>query len=138
MLLPILISGSARHEPKRPPLPQLIRALTVAIAAIAVADCAGTGGKPETAITLPDASATQAALKAVLQSGPAQPTRPDRVLAFYQARDFRPVWTGGAEEAKRTAEASAVLARAHEQGLRDADYRVALAPPKVGGEQAAA
>ncbi len=42
--------------------------------------------------------------------------QPD-VLAFYQAREFRSVWTGGMIAAVRT-----VLGNATEQGLRNSDY----------------
>jgi murein L,D-transpeptidase YcbB/YkuD len=118
---------------------RLIRALALTAAAMSVAGCAGLGGThaPATKIVTSDAALTQTALRDVLQPGPGAPTQPDRILRFYRARDFRPAWTGNPEAVKAAAEIEAVLARAHEQGLRDADYRVPPAVPMPGNDAAA-
>ena len=93
----------------------LIRALALTIAGLAAASCAST---PSPIVALPvqqqaPAPSTQASLKTILMSQ----AQPD-VLAFYQARDFRPAWTNE----KDVADIHAVFGRASEHGLRNADY----------------
>ena len=49
----------------------------------------------------------------------------DEVLAFYQSRNFQPAWTASASQREMARAVREVLARAHEQGLRDEEYKLA-------------
>src|SRR6266850_2407044 len=118
----------------------LFRASAVAIAALSAAACVTTPMyAPSIAVTLdrePPPS-TQSILRQVLAKKSA--AQPVQVLAFYEARDFRPAWSGAAEEEEAAAEVRAVLARAHEQGLRDEDYKLTRdIRPRPSGAEAAA
>jgi murein L,D-transpeptidase YcbB/YkuD len=94
---------------------------------------------PSVAVTLdrePPPS-TQSILRQVLAKKSA--AQPVQVLAFYEARDFRPAWSGGAEEEEAAADVRAILTRAHEQGLRDEDYKLTRDNrPRASGAEAAA
>src|ERR1700674_2881280 len=118
----------------------LFRASAVALTALSAAACASTPmHAPSVAVTLdrePPPS-TQSILRQVLAKKSA--VQPVQVLAFYEARDFRPAWSGGAEEEDAAANVRAILARAHEQGLRDEDYKLTGDnPPRASGSAAAA
>jgi L,D-transpeptidase YcbB len=128
-----------RPAPVRAPAKRLIRIFAVTAAALGVVGCAGmgVGPAPATHVALSGSALTQKALRDVLQPGPAATTQPDLVLRFYRQRDFRPAWTGSAAAAGAAAEVQTVLLRAHEQGLRDADYRVAPAVTAPGNDAAA-
>jgi murein L,D-transpeptidase YcbB/YkuD len=78
------------------------------------------------------APSTQASLKTMLMSQ----AQPD-VVAFYQARDFRPAWTGGKDDEKNIAAVRATFSRAHEHGLRNADYTLPRNTSSGPGEEAA-
>ena len=113
--------------------PRLIRVLAFTLVSLTLASCATT---PPPVVALPvvqePAPQTETALKAILMSG----AQPD-VLAFYQAREFRPAWTGGKDDEKTIADVRAVLGKANEQGLRNADYTLPrYARPAVGAEAA--
>ncbi len=47
----------------------------------------------------------------------------DEVQRFYKSRNFLAAWSGNAENDEMGREIRAVLARAHEQGLRDENYK---------------
>jgi murein L,D-transpeptidase YcbB/YkuD len=49
-----------------------------------------------------------------------------RLVDFYQSRDFRPAWVGSSEQERMASEARAVLARADAHGLRAEDYSFPL------------
>ena len=62
--------------------------------------------------------------------------QPD-VLAFYQAREFRPAWTGGKDDEAAIADIRTALGSASEQGLRNADYSLPRdARPAQGADAA--
>ena len=114
----------------------MFRALALSIAAVSVAACVSTGGMraPTVALDQDPASATQTALRNLLlsrKSGSASGSTPqaNQLLAFYQSRNFAPAWTADAQQ-EMAGEIRAVLARAHEQGLSDADYKL---PPVDSG-----
>ena len=69
----------------------------------------------------------------------ARPMR-DLLARFYEAHDFKPVWSGSAEAAGIAGEVRATLRKAYEQGLRTADYAVTAsrwgAAPAAGREAA--
>ncbi len=117
----------------------LFRASAVAFAALSAAACASTPmHAPSVAVMIEQepAPTTQSILRSVL-SAKKSGTQPDQVLAFYQARNFAPAWSGGAEEEKTAAEIRVVLAKAHEQGLRDEDYKLTRDRPPPGASAAA-
>jgi murein L,D-transpeptidase YcbB/YkuD len=62
---------------------------------------------------------TQTPLQTLLWSG----NQSREMLVFYHARDFKPAWSGGLLEEQAGRHARAILARAHEHGLRDEDYK---------------
>ena len=109
-----------------------LRALALLIAALGAAGCAGIGANRAPNIIALDQqrlSPTQSALQSILlsrKSGiePRSSSRPDQVLAFYQSRNFQPAWIRDAAEEEMAGEVRAVLARAHEQGLGDEDYKL--------------
>ena len=81
----------------------LFRASAVAFAALSAAACASTPmHAPNIAVMIEQepAPTTQSILRSVL-SAKKSGTQPDQVLAFYQARNFEPAWSGGAEEEQR-------------------------------------
>ena len=49
-----------------------------------------------------------------------------QVLAFYQARDYRPAWTGGDRAQQMAKRVRYTLQHAYEQGLRPSDYQTLL------------
>ena len=103
-------------------------------AAIGLASCAGTTTMAPSLAIVEDASASaRATLKAVLQSAPAPSAQ---VTAFYGKRDYRPAWTEDSDRQEMAAEVRAVLAHAHEQGLRDEDYLVPGDPAARGRDAA--
>jgi murein L,D-transpeptidase YcbB/YkuD len=106
---------------------------SLAFAAILLASCAGTKPTPSTAVIEQDTGgATRAALKEILD-----PTRaPRQVLAFYSKRDFQPAWTETSDQQEMASEVRAILAHAHDQGLRDSEYAIAR-DPGARGKQAA-
>jgi L,D-transpeptidase YcbB len=53
---------------------------------------------------------------------PADYSGTNSALAFYAARDFEPAWTSGVAERQMAQLAIAVLANAHQEGLRGEDY----------------
>ena len=97
---------------------RLVRVLALTLTSLTAASCASTP-PPIVALTVApqQAPATQPALKAILMSG----AQPD-VLAFYQAREFRPVWTDGKDHETAIADVRTALGNASQQGLRNSDY----------------
>jgi murein L,D-transpeptidase YcbB/YkuD len=119
---------------------RLIRVL-IFITAVLVATGAGnvfgrTSG--EASAPVEQESGTGAELQLILH-GEARPMR-DLLARFYEARDFRPVWSGSAEAARMAGEVRATLRKAGEHGLRAADYAAAAsrwsAAPAAGREAA--
>jgi murein L,D-transpeptidase YcbB/YkuD len=100
----------------------------VLIAALSMAACAGGAVRAPIAV-LDSSPTTQSALQNILlakksgsESGAS--SRANQVLAFYQSRNFAPAWMADTQE-DMAGEVRAVLARAHEQGLSDDDYKLA-------------
>jgi murein L,D-transpeptidase YcbB/YkuD len=112
--------------------------------ALAAASCADldtvpvSGAAPTGHVSSARSQSTQAILRKVLSDGASSSPGPDRLLAFYRSRDFQPAWTGSAQQESLAAEAEVVLARAHEQGLNDADYRIPMKLPQISPSGAAA
>src|SRR5258706_418365 len=107
----------------------IFRATALFVAAISVAACAGSPAVRAPIMAVDPSSATQAALRNILLSGKSasaigSPSQANQVLAFYQSRNFQPAWTGNALEEDMAGEVRTVFARAHEQGLRDEDYKL--------------
>ncbi len=137
-LVHFLLKIPARNSPgKVAILTMLNKVLTASIAAMLIAGCASMPGNraPATsaAVIAPSQNEiTQSALRKFLQTENSghedQAHESNRLLAFYEARDFRAAWTGSAGSDRMAAELRTALARAHEQGLRDEDYRL---PPEA-------
>ena len=120
----------------------LLRASVLAVAALGAASCAGMNADktPNPGIVAQDPSTlTQSALRNALLSGSASgmPSHWDQVVKFYQARNFLPAWQGSADAQEAAGEIRAVLARAHEQGLRDEDYKLSQGSGRAPGAEAA-
>lgn len=84
-----------------------------------------------------DAS-TQTILRRLIQSPAMDGKAPDSLQAFYAQRDFKPAWTGDADSEANAAALRTVIAHAHEQGLREGDYKLPPATTPRSGDQAAA
>ena len=119
----------------------LCRAGALSLAAFGIAACAGSGALQAPVGILDPSSATQAALRNILLSRKSAPnsassSQANQLLAFYQSRNFQPAWSGDAQQ--DAGEVRAVLARAHEQGLRDGDYKLSpdVSSPAPGAEPA--
>jgi murein L,D-transpeptidase YcbB/YkuD len=114
---------------------RLFRALALTVAGITATACAGSTPEPIVALPVKQAPApptTQTSLRSMLMSQ----AQPD-VLAFYQQRDFKPAWTGGKDDAKTIGDLRAIVGKANEQGLRNADYVLpAYTNPGSGAEAA--
>src|SRR5882757_5354060 len=112
------------------------RATALSIAVFSVAACAGNPVQAPTVVLEDTSFATQAALRNILLSRKsASPSQANQLLAFYQSRNFQPAWTADAQ-----ADAGAVragLARAHEQGLRDDDYKLSRNASPTTAEEVA-
>ena len=52
------------------------------------------------------------------------PSHSDAVVQFYKSRNFEPAWSENTDYEAQAREIRALLGRAHEQGLRDEDYKV--------------
>lgn len=108
----------------------MFRALALSVAAISLAACVGSGAVQAPAVVaLEPSPTTQSVLRNILLSGKpasasASSLQTNQVLAFYQARNFQPAWSGDAQAEDMAGEVRAVLARAHEQGLSDDDYKL--------------
>src|SRR3982074_3928648 len=105
---------------------RMCRATALFIAAVSVAACAGSGAGHAPTVVLESPTA-QSALRDILSSRKSgsesgASSQANRLLAFYKSRNFQPAWT---ENAQDVDEVRAVLARAHEQGLSDDDYKFA-------------
>src|SRR6185503_1933323 len=121
----------------------LIRALALTVGALTMASCASTKPLPPApfnSVVKQDPSAlTRTALRNFLQAKPgAGAAQPARLRTFYEERDYRPVWTGDLMGERAAAEVRSALARAHEQGLRDEEYKLPPAARLAPGAQAAA
>lgn len=79
------------------------------------------------------ASQTQAALKALLLRS-AMAAQHDPLFVFYEKRAFRPAWSGNVKDQEI---ARAAFSMAHEQGLRDEDYRLPQSADVKPGVEAA-
>ncbi len=68
------------------------------------------------------------AIRDVLRTGAArvevEKANRKAIIAFYKARGYAPVWISGSDVSTRGQAVLALLARAHEHGLKDAHYRV--------------
>jgi murein L,D-transpeptidase YcbB/YkuD len=82
-------------------------------------------------------SRTQSALKTMLLARKPQ-SQPDQVLRFYQARDFLPAWSGSGQADTAAGDVRSALLHAHDQGLRDEDYKLSQrnSSPAPGSEAA--
>lgn len=108
---------------------RMFRALALSVAAISLAACAGSGAVQAPVVALDPSPTTQSVLRNILLSrksapAPASSLQTNQVLAFYQARNFQPAWSGDAQAEDMAGEVRAVLGRAHEQGLSDDDYKL--------------
>ncbi len=88
--------------------PSLRKHVTAAAVGLTLAFGAGTG-------------ALRAEVPAFVQALAASVSEDERIAAFYQSRDFAPIWTGAQDAARRSALVNA-LARAGEHGLPVARY----------------
>lgn len=131
------ILGIARSDMTEPAFEVAIRRVKAAALAgalaLGIASC-GTMDEPATDETLSlqvgpeppqiaSAAESEAALRD-LMAGKKSKAAPPPVIAFYAARNFRPVWTGSKEARSRAARVLFVLRHAARQGLKDADYAV--------------
>jgi len=120
-----------------------IRTLALTVGALTLASCAGRVmvPPPPSPVVEQDPSAlTQPALRNFLkEKKPGSETAPpDRLHAFYEMRNYRAAWSGTAASESAAREVRAMLARAHEQGLRDEDYKLPPAARLAPGMPAAA
>src|SRR5215813_11389539 len=81
-------------------------------------------------------NSTRSILRNLLLSGSGN-KYPGQVAAFYAERQFQPAWSDSASEQRSARDVRAVLARAHEQGLRDEDYQLPGGDYLARGEDAA-
>ena len=108
----------------------MFRALALSVAAISLAACVGSGAvQTPVVVALDPSPTTQSALRNILlsrksESASGSSSQTNQVLAFYQARNFQPAWSGDAQAEDMAGEVRAVLARAREQGLSDDDYKL--------------
>jgi L,D-transpeptidase YcbB len=124
----------------------MFRATVLFIAAVSVAACVGGGAVHTPIVTLEPSSTTQSALRNILlsrksESASGSTSQANQVLAFYQSRNFQPAWTEDAQDVEMAGQARDVLARAHEQGLNDDEYKLsrdALGTPDSEPAKAAA
>ena len=124
----------------------MFRALALSVAAISLAACVGSGAVQAPVVALDPSPTTQSVLRNILLSrkpayASASSLQTNQVLAFYQSRNFQPAWSGDAQAGDMAGEVRAVLARAHEQGLSDDEYKSSrdgsgLAPGSEGAEAA--
>ena len=111
----------------------------IIITSLIAAGCATAPVKPA-AMPAPliQADSTQTILRRLIQSPEMAGKAPDSLQNFYAQRDFKPAWTGDADGEAAAVALRAIIARAHEQGLRDADYRLPPAGKPETGDKAAA
>lgn len=116
----------------------VLRGAIIASSLIA-AGCATVPGKPAAMpAPLVQADSTQTILRRLIQSPEMAGEAPDSLQTFYAQRDFKPAWTGDADGEAAAVALRAIIARAHEQGLRDADYKLPPAGKTETGDKAAA
>lgn len=119
-------------------LSAVLRGALMATSLIA-AGCATVPGKsPEMPASLIETDSTQTVLRRLIQSPETAGKAPDALQSFYAQRDFKPAWTGDADGEAAAVALRAIIARAHEQGLRDADYKLPPAGKPEAGDTAAA
>ena len=147
LTLTLLVSAApGRRTRKSHAVPRWpFRAAAAVTAALIIAGCASLSGNraPMTSAVVVNSpqEITQTALRKLLQadnSGREDQSRPvNRLLAFYEARKFQATWTGSASGEHMAVKLRAALAQAHEQGLRDDDYKLPPeAHPAPGAEAA--
>jgi murein L,D-transpeptidase YcbB/YkuD len=118
-----------------------LRASALLLAFVAAAACANNTVKPAPMMRVvaepSPLSRTQSALRSVFESRKS-PSPADSVFRFYEARDFLPAWNGSPDANSAAGEVRTVLAHAHDQGLRDEDYKLSQpnSPPAAGSEAA--
>lgn len=111
----------------------------IIVSALIAAGCATVPGKPAGMPTpLIQADSTQTILQRLIQSPEMAGKAPDSLQNFYAQRDFKPAWTGDADGEAAAVALRAIIARAHEQGLRDADYKLPPDGKPETGDKAAA
>ena len=116
----------------------VLRGALIATSLIA-AGCATVPGKPPaTPAPMIQADLTQTVLRRLIELPEMAGKAPDSLQSFYAQRNFKPAWTGDADGEANAVVLRAIIARAHEQGLRDADYNLPPAAKPQAGDQAAA
>lgn len=84
--------------------------------------------------------ATQAAIREALATPDESDSDLQALATFYQARDFKPVWSGSEEAQSRADLVQETLEHAYEQGLRARDYTSPLSQwagsPETGADAA--
>jgi len=115
----------------------LFHALATAVSLLAVAGCAEIGTDRAPGRLAVAAQSSPELTRPALQKAFGSKKPGSQTAAFYENRNFAPAWTGGAEREEMAAQLRAILARAHEQGLRDADYRLPPNAQPAPGPQAA-
>ena len=115
----------------------VLRGAIIATSLIAAGCATGPGKLPAMPAPMIQTDATQTVLRRLIQS-PEMAGEADSLQAFYAQRDFRPAWTGDADGEAAAVALRAIIARAHEQGLRDADYKLPPAGKPDTGDKAAA
>jgi len=114
---------------------RLTRVSCLSVAAIVLANCASMNAPPKMAVMVEEnpSALTQAALRELL-SRQAMVLQHDPLFAFYETRSFRPAWSGNEKDQDIV---RAALGVAHEQGLRDDDYRLPRSSAARAGVDAA-
>lgn len=136
MYRPKFICSSGYDGSKHTRGPAVLASLA---AALLISACAGTmtttAPPARIVVEQPPPVTTSSVLRKVLAARKADFA--EQLQAFYAARDFQPAWTGDESRKKDAADLYAILAHAHEEGLRDEEYLVG-APNSTKTEDIAA
>jgi murein L,D-transpeptidase YcbB/YkuD len=130
-MLPLKLHTRANNQQRdRISAHAFFRAIALFAVVLSAAGCASSAIRPpKPVLDQTQVPSTQSALQQILRArktamdGVASAEQ-ERVLAFYQMRNFQPAWTAGTEAEQMAGQARAVLARADEQGLRSQDYEL--------------
>jgi murein L,D-transpeptidase YcbB/YkuD len=120
---------------------RVLPAFAILASALAVAGCARTiamteQAQPVTLVHPPAAENTRDVMRQTLAAS--KGAFAEQLQSFYSARDFEPAWTGDASREKDATALTAILAKAHQQGLTDAEYVVSKPAASTSAKETAA
>jgi murein L,D-transpeptidase YcbB/YkuD len=105
------------------------RATALFAVVLSAAGCASSAIHPSRPVLETEVPSTQSALQQILLGRKTamdgvSSAEQERLLLFYEGRNFQPAWTGDAEAEEMAVQVRAVLARVDQQGLRNEDYKL--------------